>query len=884
MKSSLTVYFIFIVSFSFVLSGQVEEMVSESQNQEIHGAVHFQWRSDSADSAMRNGLYGTAQLIFEDLLKSDYVLNDSNLAFELRLNYIQSLIELQKLSQAEEELKQVSLDMSSDRFQLYQFVVSYLRGFDGSKKQLKRELSDLLGAVDRSNLNERDHSWYFFFSSLNDQLNDSNKELLSNKIYDSKYGTSFFDSLFLRLSFNEEKPSSKELSDLKKKYKDSSGSKIAYYFAYDYAYLLALKGDDSAAITVINNELKQGEVVYSTLELDTLRLLKAMILGADSKSGRDLLLTLMQLSKNPIILERSFGLFVDFYDESYRSEYLKLIEGFIETQKNNALLAQFYMFKTRISLEQAEYALKSNKAGAMSEALNQLKTNAEYIIENYPGLESLPNVYELLVYVALKQSPSQYRLAADYLTRILELSEADFPRLNAMIGDCYFLNQDYEVAAQFYWNVLSNLSTFNLDSGWEADLWLRFVTAKSRSGDLEGVGTLIKQASLFERISKDSYWSIEWNLIIGLKNQGEYSLATERLEDLFLISKPQAVSSELRVRFQWMYLHLKYLLGISDRQSIESANLLLERLDEMDDLIFSEEELRAFSSQVMLLKGRFLMGYGNETEGLEVLDALQGTYRDTLASELSFIIIADYYSQKGLFDLAESYLLKLANQYPDSTYAPEALLEAALNAEKREPGSYVQAIRFLNELITNYEESPLVYFALRHQGDLLRKASDFSSALKVYDNLIQKYPDHPNRYLVELSRVDSLLALSSGGSTDEFDEILAELERLMDLPNLSASFQLEVGYKLAYVLKKLEYYERAVLVATSMIDRYPLIVEEASDVSSIGRYWFARTLFLVSDVLKQLNQVEDAKKLYRLLLEYDLPGNELAKQYLSELL
>ena len=196
MKSSLTVYFIFIVSFSFVLSGQVEEMVSESQNQEIHGAVHFQWRSDSADSAMRNGLYGTARLIFEDLLKSDYVLNDSNLAFELRLNYIQSLIELQKLSQAEEELKQVSLDMSSDRFQLYLFVVSYLRGFDGSKKQLKRELSDLLGAVDRSNLNERDHSWYFFFSSLNDQLNDSNKELLSNKIYDSKYGTSFFDSLF----------------------------------------------------------------------------------------------------------------------------------------------------------------------------------------------------------------------------------------------------------------------------------------------------------------------------------------------------------------------------------------------------------------------------------------------------------------------------------------------------------------------------------------------------------------------------------------------------------------------------------------------------------------------------------------------------------------
>ena len=98
-----------------------------------------------------------------------------------------------------------------------------------------------------------------------------------------------------------------------------------------------------------------------------------------------------------------------------------------------------------------------------------------------------------------------------------------------MIGDCYFLNQDYEVAAQFYWNVLSNLSTFNLDSGWEADLWLRFVSAKSRSGDLEGVGTLIKQASLFERISQDSYWSIEWNLIIGLKKHLKQNLKLKKL-------------------------------------------------------------------------------------------------------------------------------------------------------------------------------------------------------------------------------------------------------------------------------------------------------------------------------------------------------------------
>ena len=77
------------------------------------------------------------------------------------------------------------------------------------------------------------------------------------------------------------------------------------------------------------------------------------------------------------------------------------------------------------------------------------------------------------------------------------------------------------------------------------------------------------------------------------------------------------------------------------------------------------------------------------------------------------------------YNLAESYLLRLAETYPKSTYAAEALLEAALNAEKYESNEFRQSIQLLNQLINNYSDSPLVFFAMRHQGDLLRKASDF---------------------------------------------------------------------------------------------------------------------------------------------------------------
>ena len=496
----------------------------------------------------------------------------------------------------------------------------------------------------------------------------------------------------------------------------------------------------------------------------------------------------------------------------------------------------------------------------------------------------MSTVYELLVYVALKQAPPQYRLAAEHLTQILEFSERDFVRLNGLIGDCYFLNGDYEVAAQFYWNVLSDSRSIALAASIEADFWLRYVTAKSRSGDFEGVEKVLDAANLFGTISQDAYWAIEWNMILALKSKGELSASISRLNHLFSISDADSVSSELRIRFQWMYLYLKYLTGITDRQSIEDADLLLERLSTVQGDTFSSEELAIFSSQVMLLKGQFLLGFGDESEGIRVLSVLQDTYPEALSSELSYIIIADYFSQKEAFDLVESNLLELAEKYPDSEYAPEALLEAALNAEKREPGSYLQAIRFLNELVTNYPDSSLVYFALRHQGDLLRKASDFSSALKVYENLIQNYPNHPNRYLVELSRIDALLALSNDISATEEYEILAELERLMDLPDLAISFQLEVGYKLAYVLMRQGSLEQSVEIATSLIDRYPLLAEESDEMASIGRYWLSRTMFLLSDSLVKLKEIEDAKKIYRLILEYNLLGNQLAKRYLSELL
>ena len=51
----------------------------------------------------------------------------------------------------------------------------------------------------------------------------------------------------------------------------------------------------------------------------------------------------------------------------------------------------------------------------------------------------------------------------------------------------------------------------------------------------------------------------------------------------------------------------------------------------------------------------------------------------------------------------------LAENYRESDYAAEALLEAALNAEKRESNKFRQSIQLLNQLINTYSDSPLVF-------------------------------------------------------------------------------------------------------------------------------------------------------------------------------
>ena len=157
-------------------------------------------------------------------------------------------------------------------------------------------------------------------------------------------------------------------------------------------------------------------------QLDNLRLLKVVVLGVTSVSGRDLLFTLIQSSEDNLILDLSFRLLREYIYRSDDVEFLDILSQYFQNQDTHPLRFKFYRFKAKFLLNRLEQGNGKEDEASRLLALNKLKNDAEYVLENFPGTESLEDIYRILVYVALNQPSPQYRLAADYLSRILDFS------------------------------------------------------------------------------------------------------------------------------------------------------------------------------------------------------------------------------------------------------------------------------------------------------------------------------------------------------------------------------------------------------------------------------------------------------------------------------
>ena len=848
-----------------------------------------------AENALELGLFNSAAEIYNDIIDNYQIKELGNFkgtnisSDEIYFSLIKSLIGKRDFIKASLVIENISDSNRGDSYWLYSLLINHFTKHDVTKKDSIYNIKSGLKNIDPKNLTNAEKAWYYYLVSSVDLLENkkiSKKDPLFMALEfsdENPYQEAFFESLILRLEYNADETEQSTLKRLEKLLKSKDKKRESYFYAYDYAYLLALKGDKDYAIDVINKQLSKGLQIHNNFELDNLRILKVVVLGPESIAGRDLLFRLIQSSKDELILSKCFYLLERYLYNTNDTDFIQTLSEYFESQRNHSLRARYFLLKANMTFRSvSQYSQLIGKEDK-NKALNQLEYDAYFILDNFPATQSLNDVYHMLAYVALNQEQPQYRLAADYLIKILDFKNNDLDKFkfNKIIGDFYFLNGDYLVAVDFYKDALSYKNLLNPEE--RGKLWFRLITSQMRGDGLEHeIHNQLKNEAYKGVIPFDYFLMIQWNYSLLLKDSGDFESAIKEVENILDSDFLDLCPISWKLRFNWLSLYLKNKFGLVEYSLVNDSNDLISACISSDDKFYKSDERILLHSQAILLKSQFLLKLDMPNEAFYEIDLLQNDFPETQASELSYIILANYYANQGEFSLAESVLIELAENYPQSEYAPQALLEAAINLGKLGSDKYRQAIELINQLVRNYSESSIVFFALRHQGDLLRRSSDFSAALSVYDSLIQKFPDHENRYLVELSRLDCLLALADDQTNYHFKEIIFELERLLDLPNLPQAFRYEVIYKLAFSLYKSENKDSSRDVILSELNIVLNQEIETGLLHEIDRYWISRSFFLLTDMITDKN-IEEKKKIYRIIISYNLPGSELAQQLLRDL-
>jgi len=824
--------------------------------------VEEEWKVRAARMALESGLSGTAVRIYRSLLNGQTL--DGLNRDRVTLDYVAALITQSNYDEAAKVLNRTSGVEVTERGKLYAACITYKRAEGPDPTVVRTKLSK----VDKAKLSPIDLPWYYLLSGVlaasqgkDDESADFFKSAESSAA--SPQQAALFSSLILRQKLLDSPTDEGLLVEIRAKFEALSGQAAAFSYLREYVVILHGRGRDAEAIRVLEDELELAGSEYSISMRATLLLLKGLILGPGSDAGwsslKELVRTGIDSDATMIALQLLGSI------EEREGDFMVLLSEIISRSEPHPLIAQLYYMRCQL-------ALADPTTTALAEA------DARYLLEQFPGLSEITSVYRLLAYAAIQREPPRFRVAADYLLELRDKASetGEVALLNRLIGDCYFLNRDYENAVDFY---DSGITAADMDSA-SAGMLLRLVISQVRSGKYEAALAKVDEAGFARQISHADRWRAEWTIALALLEDEQAPRALERLRSL-ISEATVSLPASLDLRLRWLEAHISLQLGSADGV-FDNLEALLVRIDSMPEEALVAEESVRLKSELMLLKSKSLISSGDKEAAFGIIAKIRAEFPDSIAAQRSYFTGAAYHAEVAEFDKAKEVLILFVKDYPGSSLVPQALFEAALHCQRQGSAHYAEAVVLLDKLVKEYPASGLAYHSGLKQGDLLRLMNDFAGAQLIYENLINRFPTHELRYAAELSLADSIAALSQD-SPGQLLEAAAILERLVDRPDVPKEVRIEAGYKWGNILSKSDDSAAARTAYSLVAGRYLLDPQNAAELTQVGRYWLSRTLFTLCSLLEGDGATAEAIKLYRKLIAYNLPGRSLALSRITQL-
>ena len=232
-------------------------------------------------------------------------------------------------------------------------------------------------------------------------------------------------------------------------------------------------------------------------------------------------------------------------------------------------------------------------------------------------------------------------------------------------------------------------------------------------------------------------------------------------------------------------------------------------------------------------------------------------------------------STGGNFAAAQQLCRTLADSDPKGPYAYDAVSDAAQYARKLGlEVDYKIALSMLDKLCSNFPDNPRNFYARMSQAEILRLLNAFADARKLYEEIINKYPAHPEVYLAWMGLGDCALA-----QPEQTLNAVAIFERLYALPEMPLQAKAEAAFKCAYALDRAGRAREA--------DEMRWVTSEhllsKSNLTPAAKYWIGRSLYSLASSLEADGQKRDARAAYELIVKYKLPSYTAAKAKLGKI-
>ncbi|MDP2136500.1 MAG: tetratricopeptide repeat protein, partial [Candidatus Didemnitutus sp.] len=638
-----------------------------------------------------------------------------------------------------------------------------------------------------------------------------------------------------------------------------SGQRVGYDSARYYAAGLARLGRQTEALGVLERQLLALPPTERNVA-DQFRLLIGLIAGETSPTARRAFRDLVRDGVRPETQRTAlYALARGTRSVAERQQLRRDLSALISAPQQHPIIEDLLLVR-------AQTALADKQSNVAEE-------DARVLLDRFPG--SPLRAAALGVRLSVAWDARLYRTAADICTQLRATLPPGRERseLGVLLAETFFRSGDFKNAADAYDAALREAPQVVPTGG----LIFQRVLSDVRADRLAEAAALLDEMAGQAAFDVVSRWQAEWNLMREMQARGRTRDAQARVEKLMANPSTAVVPDELRIRLLWLRAKLSF-----DNDQPEAAARQSDELLARLPTAQLEAGLQAeVESTAQLLKAQAMLDLGRDAEATAILDQLRASNRDAKVAVYSYIVQAARQAKRGELALAEKTLLDMVDSNAASEYAPFALYETAVYAERQGLDRNLRdAYERLERLVTRYPRDELVFYARLKQGDLLRKLNDFGAARLVYEDLINNHGQHPDVILAQMALGDCLFA-QGANNPGNYDAAAALFERLRDLPTAPTDLRVEAGHKWGYAQARRGQRQSARTIYWSVIDAFFLDSAVAERLGATGRYWISRTLLELGQLLEEADRWDEAQRAYQLVVENRLGGSAQAQAKLN---